>query len=380
MGRGGSGTGAGERGGAPTAASAAAAAAGVSETVLRKVLLSYAYVGIWIFLSFTVIVYNKYILDPKMYNWPFPISLTMVHMAFCSSLALLLVKGIRLVDTPAAMTRQLYLSSVVPIGALYSLSLWFSNSAYIYLSVSFIQMLKALMPVAVYSIGVLLKKETFRTNSFTNMVSISVGVGVAAYGEARFDTWGVILQLGAVAFEATRLVLIQILLTSKGINLNPITSLYYVAPCCLVFLSVPWLLVEYPILRDTSSFRPDLFVFGTNSLCAFALNLAVFLLVGKTSALTMNVAGVVKDWLLIAFSWSVIRDTVTPLNLFGYGIAFLGVGYYNHAKLQALKAKEAQKKSAHEPDDEEAATGLLDEKKEVGAGDISLGRKSENQA
>ena len=33
-----------------------------------------------------------------------------------------------------------------------------------------------------------------------------------------------------------------------------------------------------------------------------ALNMAVFLLIGKTSALTMNIAGVVKDWLLIALS------------------------------------------------------------------------------
>jgi hypothetical protein len=30
--------------------------------------------------------------------------------------------------------------------------------------------------------------------------------------------------------------------------------------------------------------------------------MAVFLLIGKTSALTMNVAGVVKDWLLIFLS------------------------------------------------------------------------------
>ncbi|THU72213.1 hypothetical protein C4D60_Mb04t09720 [Musa balbisiana] len=120
-----------------------------------------------------------------------------------------------------------------------------------------------------------------------------------------------------------------------------------------------------PILRDrlaASAFRPDLLIFGTNCLCAFALNLAVFLLVGKTSALTMNVAGVVKDWLLIAFSWSVIRDTVTSMNLFGYAIAFLGVGYYNHAKLQALKAKEAQKKAAQADEEsgkllERAASG-----------------------
>ncbi|KAB1204606.1 hypothetical protein CJ030_MR8G012683 [Morella rubra] len=342
----------------------------LSESVLKKIILSYTYVAIWIFLSFSVIVYNKYILDKKMYNWPFPISLTMIHMAFCSSIAFFLVRVLRLVE-PVSMSRELYLSSVVPIGALYSLSLWLSNSAYIYLSVSFIQMLKALMPVAVYSISVAFKKEAFKSDTMANMLSISLGVAVAAYGEARFDSWGVILQLGAVAFEATRLVLIQILLASKGISLNPITSLYYVAPCCLVFLSVPWIFVEYPVLKASSSFHFDFVIFGTNSLCAFALNLAVFLLVGKTSALTMNVAGVVKDWLLIAFSWSVIKDTVTPINLFGYFLAFLGVAYYNHSKLQALKAKEAQKKAAQA--DEESGR-LLEEREGEGAG-----KKSESQ-
>jgi hypothetical protein len=40
-----------------------------------------------------------------------------------------------------------------------------------------------------------------------------------------------------------------------------------------------------------------------NALSAFALNLAVFLLIGKTSALTMNIAGVIKDWMLIFFRW-----------------------------------------------------------------------------
>lgn len=314
----------------------------VSEGVLRKIILSYTYVAIWIFLSFTVIVYNKYILDRKMYNWPYPISLTMIHMGFSTSLAYLLVRVFKITEPVTTMSWDFYFKSVVPIGLLYSLSLWLSNSAYIYLSVSFIQMLKALMPVAVYSIGVIFKKESFDGTTMANMLSISVGVGIAAYGEAKFDSWGVILQLGAVAVEATRLVLIQILLSSRGVSLNAITSLYYVAPCCLVFLSVPWFVVEYPLLMDSSSFHLDFFIFGTNSVCAFALNLAVFLLVGKTSALTMNVAGVVKDWLLIAFSWSVIKDTVTAINLFGYGLAFLGVGYYNHSKLQALKASEAQ--------------------------------------
>ncbi|CAI7871943.1 unnamed protein product, partial [Closterium sp. NIES-53] len=180
----------------------------ISESVGRKIALSYFYVLVWIVLSFSVIVFNKYILDRKLYNWPYPISLTMIHMAFCSALAFLLVKVFRVVE-PVALSTEMYLTSVLPIGALYSLSLWFSNSAYIYLSVSFIQMLKALMPVAVYLLGVLFTREVFKTSAFANMVAITVGVAVAAYGEANFNLTGVLLQLAAVCFEALRLILIQ---------------------------------------------------------------------------------------------------------------------------------------------------------------------------
>ncbi|GMP98649.1 hypothetical protein CsSME_00046458 [Camellia sinensis var. sinensis] len=118
-------------------------------------------------------------------------------------------------------------------------------------------MLKALMPIAIYSIRIIFRKDSFNSNTMANMLSISFGVAIAAYGEAKFDSWGFFLQLGAVGFEATRLVLIQILLTSKGITLNPITSLYYFAPCCFVFISVPCLFIEFPVLRDTSCHDPN---------------------------------------------------------------------------------------------------------------------------
>lgn len=330
-------------------------ASAAATPVSQKILLSYLCVAVWIALSFSVIIFNKYILDKKLYNWPFPISLTMIHMCFCSSLAFLLVRVFRVVE-PVEMTNHLYLSSVVPIGALYSMSLWLSNATYIYLSVSFIQMLKALMPVAVYLLGVCLMRGRFKCATLSNMLLVTGGVAVAAYGEANFNATGVVLQLAAVAFEATRLVMIQILLTAKGVSLNPITSLYYISPVCLGFLTIPWLVVEYPILAPTlGSASPNLLLFGSNCVCAFALNLAVFLLIGKTSALTMNVAGVVKDWLLIAFSWSVIRDRVTQINLIGYMLAFAGVCWYNNSKLQEMKAQEAAKK-VQQSDEEQ---GLL---------------------
>lgn len=150
-----------------------------------------------------------------------------------------------------------------------------------------------------------------------------------------------------------------------------------------------------------------------------ALNMSVFLLIGKTSALTMNVAGVIKDWMLILLSvvlygwaaaaalfaapatasclpfycwsgghgpgqpacvacdrqeklgsphprtqrmrlnpkWPGERDTdyrlpppphlprspVTQTQLFGYGIAFVGVCVYNYKKVQAMKQAQTGK-------------------------------------
>ena len=52
---------------------------------------------------------------------------------------------------------------------------------------------------------------------------------------------------------------------------------------------------------------------------------AVFLLIGKTSALTMNIAGVIKDWMLIFFSYSLFHAPVTRLNLLGYIFCCSGV-------------------------------------------------------
>ena len=61
-------------------------------------------------------------------------------MFFCSFLAILLVK-LGYVE-PVNMSSETYLKAVVPIGLLYAGTLWLGNAAYLYLSVSFIQMLK----------------------------------------------------------------------------------------------------------------------------------------------------------------------------------------------------------------------------------------------
>ena len=88
-----------------------------------------------------------------------------------------------------------------PAGVLYAASLWLSNSAYLYLSVSFIQMTKSLMPGLVYATGVFMGTEQFSKANAANMALIAFGVVVCAIGEVNLVFKGVMQQLAALLFE-----------------------------------------------------------------------------------------------------------------------------------------------------------------------------------
>ena len=290
------------------------------------------YVCLWIFLSALVILYNKYILS--VYNFNFPILLTMIHMSVSTILATIAIKS-NLVDS-IELDSHNYIYGVLPIALLFSGTLSLGNSAYQYLSVSFIQMLKALSPVTVYLIGCTLKTETFHSTLLVVVCIVSMGICIASYGELALNYIGLTLQLSSVLVESTRITLIQILLQSRGLKLNSITTLYYVAPASLICLTIPFCIFELPnvLVTDMTLFNPLILL--TNALAAFALNLSVFLLIGQTSALTMNIAGVVKDWMLIALSVVLFGSPVSTLNLVGYSVAFIGVCLYNYHKTKFI--------------------------------------------
>jgi hypothetical protein len=107
-----------------------------------------------------------------------------------------------------------YVRYIVPIGALFSVVLWLGNACYLYLSVSFIQMLKAAMPVAVFVVGVCAKTTQYSHRTAANMAVVGVGIAIASYGEINFVVVGVVLQLIAIFCESFRIVLIQVRGTS----------------------------------------------------------------------------------------------------------------------------------------------------------------------
>nr|XP_025887908.1 probable sugar phosphate/phosphate translocator At3g14410 isoform X2 [Solanum lycopersicum] len=287
-------------------------------------VLTYAYLLLYIALSSGQIFFNKWVLSSKEVNFPYPLGLTLLHMVFSSILCFMLTKVLKIMKVEEGMTLDIYISSVIPIGAMFAMTLWLGNTAYLYISVSFAQMLKAIMPVAVFILGVAAGLEMMSCRMLLIMSVISLGVLVASYGEIDINWVGVVYQMGGVVGEALRLIFMEILVKRKGLKLNPISVMYYVSPCSALCLLVPWIFLEKPKMDEqrTWSFQP--LILTLNSLCTFALNLSVFLVIQHTSALTIRVAGVVKDWVVVLLSALLFADTkLTLINLFGYAIEFV---------------------------------------------------------
>ncbi|CAN1797545.1 Probable sugar phosphate/phosphate translocator At3g14410 [Linum perenne] len=303
----------------------------------------------------------QWVLSSKEINFPYPLGLTLLHMVFSSVLCFALTKLFKVLKVEEGMTLEIYTTSVIPIGATFAMTLWLGNTAYLYISVAFAQMLKAVMPVAVFILGVAAGLELMSCRMLLIMSVISVGVLVASYGEINISWVGVVYQMGGVVGEALRLIFMEILVKRKGLKLNPISVMYYVSPCrqnsygnlnviavvivqcSAICLFIPWIFLEKPKMEAQGTWNFQPVVLMLNSLCTFALNLSVFLVISHTSALTIRVAGVVKDWVVVLLSALLFADTkLTIINLFGYGIAIAGVAAYNNTKLK----KEASRDSS----------------------------------
>jgi drug/metabolite transporter (DMT)-like permease len=181
------------------------------------------------------------------------------------------------------MTGRTYLRAVVPIGVLYSGSLVCSNLVYLYLSVAFIQMLKAAAPVAVLFASWAWGLKEPSWHAFLNIAVIVSGVVLASLGEVEFGWLGFVFQVGGIVFEAVRVVMVEVLLKGEGEGelgrMDPLVSLYYYAPVCAAMNCVVALLTEASTFNVSDIFNTGLLVLILNAAVAFMLNVSSVFLV-----------------------------------------------------------------------------------------------------
>ncbi|PYH66016.1 SDR family oxidoreductase [Aspergillus vadensis CBS 113365] len=283
----------------------------------------------WVFWSNLTILFNKWVIESTEFRYP--IILTTWHLVFATLATQLLARTTTMLDGRKRMRMdgRTYVRMIIPIGILYSGSLVCSNIVYLYLNVSFIQMLKACGPIVTLLTSWAWHVKTPSLESFLNILLIAFSVALAVAGEVQFSWLGVIYQLASLVFDANRLVMIQILLSDEGQKMDPLVTLYYSAPVCAF---TNFMIAFYTELRGFSWSVVGETGFGVllaNAAVGFMLNVSIFVLIGKTSGLTMTLVSVPKNILLIVCSVVIWGTQITSLQMVGYAIALLGLLYYS---------------------------------------------------
>ena len=135
--------------------------------------------------SSAVIMLNKYLIS--VVGFALPMSLSLIGMLFglaVSSAILALTSWVpRTTDLAAAVCD---VRRALPIGVLTAIALCTGNYAYLDLSVSFVQMLKASTPVIVMALMSLAGLETPSLPMVGSVLIIGAGTLISAAGEVRF--------------------------------------------------------------------------------------------------------------------------------------------------------------------------------------------------
>jgi hypothetical protein len=107
---------------------------------LAPAVIAVAASAAWMACSSGLILLNKDLLS---HGFGYPMALSALGMGFSAVASYVTCRVLRLVDAKRTVTPRFYATRIMPVGLFMALTLLFGNLVYLYLTVAFIQMLKA---------------------------------------------------------------------------------------------------------------------------------------------------------------------------------------------------------------------------------------------
>jgi hypothetical protein len=291
----------------------------------------------WILIGASLVFLNKYILlseEEGGFGFPYPASLCAVQMFVNAMLTrtLSIAKPQMLAAVASGkLTWDAYGRTVIPTGLTMVFALVFSNAAYLYLSVSYIQMLKSAGPISVYITSCAVGIDVMRLQVIIVLGAIAFGVAATSMGERLFNLLGFLLQVGAFLCDAFKLVLMKLMVSSQACKLDPLSALYYYAPVCCFGLMVVATVAE-PLDLVLPQARKIVVVLLVDALIAFALQVASVFLLQVANATTYSLCSVVRDVGLVFAAAFVFMTPLAGMQILGYANAICGILLFNALK------------------------------------------------
>ncbi|KAF9913113.1 Triose-phosphate Transporter [Linnemannia zychae] len=320
--------------------------------IAQNVASNFSYILAWYFFSTALSIYNKNLMGKDNWNFNLPLFVSSIHAGLHFVITACLMhfwpdvfdatrsgKGGRI-------TIHSYVTQVVPCAVAAALEICMANASLMYITLSFYTMIKSSTPIWVLMFAFFFRLEKPRLSLILIIGVIVVGVVLTVAGETQFDMTGFVLVLLAAVMSGLRWSLTQMLLQKDQLGMdNPVATLYYISPIMFVLMSILSLVVEDPFMQFSSSaFFQDfqtgaltMVMAGGGGFLAFAMTVAEFKLIKNTGTVTLSVAGISKEIVVISLSMLIFGDRLTFVNLLGLLVSIGGIMAYNYVKIKKMQ-------------------------------------------
>ncbi|XP_069099592.1 solute carrier family 35 member C2 isoform X2 [Pleurodeles waltl] len=284
---------------------------------LRKAILTLGLVLFYYCFSIGITFYNKWLLK----SFHFPLFMTLVHLVMIFGMSALSRVAMACYNKRSRIVLPWseYLKRVAPTALATALDIGLSNWSFLYITVSLYTMTKSSAVLFILFFSLVFKLEELRAVLILVVVLIAGGLFMFTYESTQFNVEGFVLVLLASFLGGIRWTLTQILMQKEELGLHLSTSEHFFR---------------------SSDVHDMLMLFGILSaggFLAFGLGFSEFLLVSKTSSLTLSIAGIFKELCILLLAARLMGDKMSPLNWLGFGVCVSGIAL--HVSLKVIHSK-----------------------------------------
>lgn len=315
--------------------------------LLLKYFPTVASLACFVVVSSLLIIINKEVLVDDGFRFPF--SLTCMGQ-FSSALSAVPFALSGVVSIKPLPSRREVLDKILPTAIFSAVTMFTGNYAYLYLSVAFIQILKALTPAMTLLLLILMGIERWSGLTFLSVIMIAIGTGVSALIESAtpsFHLIGFLSFMISSATEAGRVVWFQVAMGE--LQFNVFDTMLYLAPVTGCLLGLMALLTEREgMMAPGGGFAkmwatPWLYAAALGMSCL--VNLTTFIAIRQSSSLTFKVVGCVKNAVIVMVGVLFMGEAVSVWQGLGYSISLAGFFIYSATKMAApRKGSSTEKK------------------------------------
>lgn len=306
---------------------------------LRKWLDVGTWTSLYFGFSVTLVVYNKWLIAVWEGGFHFPMTMTLVHMSEKLLLSFAVVRCCRRRSEIPRITNLAWWGYACPVGVATGLDVAASNASFFYVSISLYTVVKSTSLIFVLAFSVLYGLQRCEKNLVGVTVVIVFGVILASYSDsAAFDSVGFLLVFLAGALGGFRWTVTEILMSEIGSKMNSLMTIYTISPASVAILLPFTIWLEGKALASSKFYAdPGLFFLSIlnvagSGIFAFAMIYVELAVLQRTSSLSLGVLGYLKQVVQIILSVIIFHDVLSPLNIVGVCITFVGMAAYSRLK------------------------------------------------